>query len=62
MEDEILACSKGKTGNKVIQKNQANPNNESKSCNKHKWGQGKPGPPNDKEKLMNKELLVKKVT
>jgi hypothetical protein len=62
MEDEALACPKGETRSKVTHKNQANPNSESKGRNKHKWGQGKHGPPNDKEKSMSKELPVQEVT
>jgi hypothetical protein len=62
MEDEAFTCPKGETRSKVTQKNQASPNSESKGHNNHKWGQGKPRLLNDKEKLMNKELLIKKVT
>ncbi len=62
IRDEVFACPKGEIGSEVTQKNQANLNNESKGCNNHKWGQGKLGPLNDKEKLMSKELLVKKMT
>jgi hypothetical protein len=43
MKDQALARPKGETKNEVTQKNQAGPNNGSKGCNKHKWGQGKPG-------------------
>jgi hypothetical protein len=59
--DEVFARPKGEIGSKVTQKNQASLNNENKGRNKHKWGQGKLGPLNYKEKLMSKELPVKKV-
>jgi hypothetical protein len=54
MEDEARAHPKGETRSKVTQKNQVSPNSENKGCNKHKWGQGKLEPPNDKEKLMSR--------
>jgi len=60
MEDEISTDPKGESGSEIIQKNQSSPRNGSKGCNKHKWGQGKLRPSNNKEKLVNKKLLVKK--
>ncbi len=61
MEDEALACPKCEIKSEVTQKNQANPSNGNKGRNKHKWGQGKPRPPNDKKKLVSKEPLVKRL-
>jgi hypothetical protein len=61
MEDEALACPKGEIRSEVTQKKQVNPSNGSKGHNKHKWGQGKPRPPNNKEKLVSKKPLIKKV-
>jgi len=60
MEDEGPTYPKGEIRNKVTQKNQTNPSNGSKGCNKRKWGQGKLRLPNNKEKLVNKEPLIKK--
>jgi hypothetical protein len=60
MEDEGLPCPKGETRSGVTQKNQVGPNNRSNGCNKHKWGQGKLGPPIDKVKSLGKESLIKK--
>ncbi len=60
MEDEGPPCPKGETGSGITQKNQVGLNNGSKAHNKCKWGQGKLGPLSDKEKLLGKELLVKK--
>jgi hypothetical protein len=34
--------------------------NGNKGQNKHKWGQGKPRPHNDKKKMLGKEPMVKK--
>jgi len=62
IRDGVFACPKGEIGSEMTQNNQANLNNESKGCNKHKWGQGKLGLLNDKEKLMSKELPIKKMT
>ncbi len=61
MQDETPTQPKGETGSKVIQKNQTGPRNESKGCNKWKWGQGKLGLQNNKEKLTNKEPPIEKV-
>jgi hypothetical protein len=60
MEDEAHAHPKGETKRKITQKNLIGQNNESKSHNKHKWGQGKPGCPSNKVKLVGKESLIKK--
>jgi hypothetical protein len=61
MEDEAHAHPKGETKSRITQKNLIGPNCENKCHNKHKWGQGKPGCPSDKVKLVGKESLVKKV-
>jgi hypothetical protein len=60
MEDETRTCPKGETESGITHKNQATLNNGNKGRNKCKWGQRKPRPPSDKEKLARKELLVKK--
>ncbi len=60
MEDEISTHPKGESGSEIIQNNQSSPRNGNKGCNKHKWGQGKLRPLNNKEKLVNKKLLVEK--
>jgi hypothetical protein len=59
-EDEALSHPKGETRSRVIQKNQADPSSVNKIHNKQKWGQGKPRPQNDKEKLASKKLSIKK--
>jgi hypothetical protein len=61
MEDEAPACPKGEIKSGVSQKKQANPSSGSKGRNKCKWGQGKPRPPNNKEKLVSKKPPIKKV-
>jgi hypothetical protein len=60
IEDEVPTHPKGETRKSVTQKNQVNPSNGNKGCNKHKWNQGKPGPPNDKGKLVSKKPPIKK--
>ncbi len=56
-----LARPKGETESGVTQKNQVGPSSGSKGHNKRKWGQGKPMPQNNKEKLTSKKLPIKKV-
>jgi hypothetical protein len=60
MEDKGPPCPKGEIGSGVTQKNQVGLSNGSKGCNKRKWGQGKLGPPTNKDKSLGKELLVNK--
>jgi hypothetical protein len=54
MEDEGLPCPKGETTNGITLKNQIDLSSGSKGYNKHKWGQGKPRPPSNKEKSVGK--------
>lgn len=61
MKDEGLLWPKGEIGNEVTQKQHAGPRSGSKGQNKHKWGQDKSGPHDDKEKSLGKELVVQKV-
>jgi hypothetical protein len=50
MEDEAPTHPKGETRSKVTQKNQVDLKNGTKGRNNRKWGQGKLGPLNNKEK------------
>jgi hypothetical protein len=61
MENEAPICPKGEIERVITQKNQVGPNSGNKGFNKHKWGQGKHGPPSNKEKLMGKKPLIKKL-
>ncbi len=61
MKDETFICLKGEIESGVTQKNQVGLNSGNKGSNKHKWGQGKDGPPSNKEKSMGKKPLIKKV-
>ncbi len=45
---------------KITQKNRVGLDSGSKGSNKCKWGKRKHGPPSNKEKSMDKELLAKK--
>ncbi len=60
MEDETPTHPKGETISEITQKNQSSPRSGNKGHSKLKWGQGKFWLSNNKEKIVNKKLMVKK--